>query len=212
MNQPKKGSIDDILPLAAESQTICFGEIHQEFHHEKVIPILSELKKQGYQDLAIETERKYQKTIDRYFAGKIDEEKIRHIYKSRISDWTPLIVKCKELGIRVHCIEINTPWYWPEKGFRENGEYVRDKKMYELLQERVFNQNPKAKVIYYGGARHVNEKPVIYEESPIVRPGKDITIAYYLNEYTEERNLSITLFKNDSTRVFCPFVDFEVVR
>lgn len=226
---PVENSVEDyILDKADGNQVVMFGEVHyyldeSEFpnlihsyrkDNDFVISLLSELKDQGFNYLAIEIPRSasgvsFVDSIRSYASGSIIREEIspEDLYMSDIetAGWLDLIEVAKIVGMKV------VPYDMVRYDKLEDISNLREATSFKNMKDLIFNADPKAKVAVYCGALHVNEKPYVV---PVKNNGEvyDIEIRWlgqYLDEYTSGRNFTVS-FSNNLGYVM-PYADFEVI-
>ena len=198
-SKPINKDLEDlILANTSKNQVIMVGEQHGEYKKDSdlVIKLLPQLKKQGFEYLALELYKDYSKSdMDSVFAyytsgiitrEDIDELGLTDFFAREAAGWLDIIDAAKKEGMQIVFYDAS------------EDEYVtlnrRDKIAFENLKELIFDKDPDAKVIVYCGTKHINEKPV-FETSLTSSIEKELTkfLGFYLNEYTKGKNLTISL-------------------
>lgn len=197
MSQYEKGNIDTvIIEHAKESQTVMFGEIHDSVTEGSpppiadsyyVISLLSELRKVGYQYLALEVnrnapEQSHSSDILQFYADYTNGiGKSENKYAHAKPGWIELTRTAVDLGFQLRFIGASS------RGM--GGDFLRDKKMFENLQEEIFKKDGKAKVLIYIGANHIlgSRKP---QDEP-ASTTKTRPLGAILDDYTKGRNFTV---------------------
>lgn len=192
VTENKKDLINIILQNAEKNQTLLFGGKHEKDAKEVkaerklIIDLLPELQERGYNDIAFQIYKEWQIDIDRYKEGKTDEATaINSLPHLENMCGYELIAKAFELGMNVWLIDgtgIYDDNFFVVQAASKNG--TADKMLFDNLEEKVFKKRPDAKVIGYLGGHHTSEQPGYIE-------GK--TLAMRLNEYTNNKNFSISI-------------------
>ena len=189
---------NEILTQSLSSKVIMFGEIHGRYTRDSnfVIGILPELKKQGYNYLALEmpryTERipereSFIKSLVQYVDGEIIKEDIEpddyYEISVFIAGWMDLIDKARSLDMKIVHYDDDV----------RDIEFEIDNKREAIasnnLKEQVFDKDPDAKMVVYCGAYHVSE-----ENNSIA--GRDITwLAQHLNNLTGNSVFTVSFAK-----------------
>ena len=213
MCQYEKGNIDAIIiDHARDSQTIMFGEIHDNALVGSLAPIadsiyvtslLPRLKLLGYRYLALEVnktapEETHSHAIvafyNDYRAG--EKDRVPDRYRFAKPGWIELVRRAVDQGYRIRFIDRD-----PGRGVR-NGP--RDQAMFETMKKEIFDDDPNAKVIVYIGAYHIAERETrtgIYLSQGLRRP-----LGYYLENFTGGRNFSVYMGHTYDTPEGCDLV------
>ena len=189
--------VDLISSQIKEKQIIILGENHKlDKDNQLFMHLMYEFKEKGYQDICLEIDSFFQPLIDDYMAGKIEGRSL--IFFQQIYNLLDILQFAKEQkGIQVHCID-ERPRYSGEHGGNpsEIGS-DRNKKMYENIEKRIFNEKSDAKTLIFVGAWHANKKPIPsllkkhFENDDSIQN----TLTYYLEQNKKGKNYSIFLIK-----------------
>lgn len=221
--EKKQGLENIVLSQSHEYNIVLFGESHNEYRKDNdfMIKILPELKKQGFEYLAIELvrnpasfmEKEISKIFTDYISGKITKKDINignyALYLEDVelmaTGWLDLVEKAKEAGMKVILYDANRDEC---SSFNE-----REEKSFKNLKETILNKNPEAKVILYCGRRHLNEKEAYdpelerWENSLLLtnssKNEKYKSVAYHLNLYTKGKILTVSLKGSDEYVKYC---------
>ena len=202
---PNKQDLEKIvLSHSTKNQVVMFGERHKAYIKDNyfVIDLLSKLKKQGFNYLALEFKRnpitEFSKSLTGYALGELTRDEISDSIKNALSFFTPgwldLVDAARVYNIKIICYDTNNQEYksWDH----------REKLAFENLKELIFDKDPDAKIIVYCGSVHINEKPWYHSamESWEQRRGfgneehKIFTsLACYLDKYTKGKTLTVFL-------------------
>lgn len=212
-----------VLSQSSEYNIVMFGEFHIGYRKDNdfVIKILPELKKQGFEYLAMELvrnpssfmEAEVSKIFTDYISGRITKKDINiGNYALDLEDvetcatgWLDVVDKAKEVGMKIIFYDANGEEY---SSFNE-----REKKSFKNLKEIILDKNPNAKIAIYCGRRHLNEREAydkeIVEWEEILncrnpsKNGKFKSVAYYLNLYTQGKVLTISLKGSNKYIKYC---------
>lgn len=204
-------TIDDvILENAAKSQVVMFGEFHYRVIENQylfiedclyVISLLPKLKEMGHNKLALEIDSYYQGLMDSYSRREIDEYALlNQIGNEEIVE---LIVAGRHFGMDVYAIdERPVGKAQPREGPPSEYGTDRNQKMFENMKRMIFDKDPKARVVVFIGAHHINEKPVPHP----CTPGIHKTLGYFISEYVgEDKNYTVNLGVSSH-----PYVDLDI--
>ncbi len=190
-------------------QVVMFGERHEisRLDNDFVAELLPELKKMGFEYLALEhqrgpiTEVGFDKAFLDYATGKIRREEIsrwslRH-EKIYSPGWFDLVDAARNAGLKIVCYDANPSQY---NSFNEREEIA-----FANLEEMIFRKNPGAKVIVYCGIAHINKNPTrdqIYknyetENNFLPKDEEYKCLAFHLNAYTRGKVLTVRLLNDD---------------
>ncbi len=210
-------AVERVIERSEGHNIILTGEEHHNGQHKKLIGMLDDFKKKGVNDLAIEIDRGYQSDVDAYMRGEMSFKEMC-IHNINSPEYIfEVVKKCKKLKINVHCIDYKRKEAWTSRYgvfIDQQGTYIRDKKMFEQLDERIFSKNPDAKLIYFGGRWHIHKEPLIWkrpateEEAKkygrtfiyaVEEAGPDTTIGCYLADKGKVFSLSLLEMQDKKT-------------
>lgn len=169
------------LQTTPELETIMYGHVHldQEAHRQISLD-LKELRKEGYQHLAIEWSSQAYSEISDYLEGRKTIDQVRPKTKRNIEgqpEVINLIKGAKKLGYTIIPIDIET---------KESGEY-RDPDMLQKLKEE--SPNMKRTVIFVG-SWHIREEDSVYPMNGKV----ETPLGKLLDQETEGNNYRILVY------------------
>lgn len=184
-------SVDSIiLENAAKSKTILFGEFHKfSGDSDYVITLLRRFKRLGFSYLGLEAVKK-PKEIDKHSqaVSKLIQDYKKGVsfnlnnYHGAFSGWPEFIKAALDLGFKIILFD-----EYPENV----GGYgtPRSNAQLDNLKKEIFDKDPNAKAIIYGGNWHCPEQPIYSKKTQ----KKEETLSSLLEQYTKGRNYSIAL-------------------
>ena len=192
-----------VTSKASDYQVVMFGEQHRGYRKDNdfVINILPEMKKQGFNYLALEIDKDptgAPKMLADYISGKLSRddvtEKLAELFPY-IDGWLDIIDAAKKENIKIIRYDVS-----PEETISFN---EREKKAFENLKELVFNEEPNAKLMIYCGAIHLNKTHMYSNkirlfELLVCRSGKNkekeyTLLAHHLDKHTHGNLLTVSL-------------------
>ena len=203
---------------SAKNQVVMFGEKHKAYTKDNyfVIDLLSKLKKQGFNYLALEFSRnpitEFSNSLTSYALDELTRDEISNSIKKQISifapGWLDLIDTARKYDMKIICYDVNPKEYksWDH----------REKLAFNNLKELIFDKDPDAKIIVYCGGAHVNEKPrysfimVSWEQSRGLGNEEHkifTSLACCLDKYTKGKTLTVFL---EPTYNFPPNCDIVI--
>jgi len=182
-------TIDNIiLGRAVSSQTLMFGELHENRPKEDdyVISLLPRLKELGYTILVIEMKYSDDAIIQQYLRAEVGDEELDRLLNSRHdpSSTKKMIKAAAKLGFSVRALDFDTANNYRCK------INLRDKKTFENIKREIFDKNPKEKVVFFYGSVHVSEA----KEGTLDSFGCSVTpLGYYLEKNYNNLSVDLTL-------------------
>ncbi|MBM3200185.1 ChaN family lipoprotein [Candidatus Woesearchaeota archaeon] len=209
---------ETILSESSKYQVVMLGEDHADLDDDYFIArLLPELKKQGFKHLAVELERNppeaslLAKALTDYTASKISPDEMRYramytVLSPYIEGLISIVEAAKKEGMDTIC-------YDPSYNEYESSDR-RDELAFKNIKALIFNKEPKAKVIVYCGAAHLNKEkrynPHLWSWEGRLRlknkskDGKFKCLAYHLNKYSRGKTLTVSVFGDD------PYIDCDI--
>lgn len=192
-----------IIKTAKKSQFFLFGDFHiGDIDNKFLISLLPDLKKAGYENIALEIDYSDQREIDNYVYLHKNREKLQANILYDVSPYIDIIDSASNLGFSIWCFD--TRPLFEGENIRKQGEFSsfgadRNKKMYDRLIEYFYTDKkitiqeetisistkkkntlfrPKTKFIIFTGATHCNEKSAIHPATSKI----EATLGYYLTQ------------------------------
>lgn len=147
----------------------------------------------------------FRRILSDYANGKITKKDIHPLWidneKQEAAGWFDLIDATKKIGMEILCYapDPNKCTSWNE----------REEKLFNNLRELIFDKYPDAKVVVYGGLLHLSEKQTTLDDYSKMYPeilkgeeqlglkknkdGRYKCLGAYINEYTEDKTLTVSL-------------------
>lgn len=199
-NKLQKELEEIVLSNSKNNKVVMFGEDHKKYRldNDFVAEILPKLKKQGFQYLALEFDRKpseqnsLRKILEDYAKGKVTREKIDQTWideeEYEATGWFDFIDSSRKSGMKIVCYDAEKESeFWND----------REKKAFNNLRELIFDKDKDAKVVVYCGSLHLNEKPTHkLHRINIGFENKDEIyecLAFHINNYTKGETLTVSL-------------------
>jgi len=193
-----KDNLEEIvLNKTPENQVVMFGERHGgcRLDNDFVANLLPELKEQGFEYLALETDmnplsdengtNRLRKLMSDYALNKLKRKNLTPLdfffEKNFSSGWFDLIDAAQEQGYKIICYDPNQA---ERPSFRE-----REKRAFENIKKQIFDKDPEAKVIIFCGSDHLNE---IQVKNYSYDKGKEVRfLGYHMKNYKETLTVNL---------------------
>jgi len=174
-----QNAVDAIVEKSAEHQIVMINEAHHVAQHRVLTyRLLKDLWEQGYRYLALETlsENAEKELADEYVSESAGYYTVEPVFAN-------LILYAQQLGFQLVSYDYGSETF--------GGTEAREKSAAKNLREKIFDNNPDAKVIIHVGYSHINE---------------DGWLAYYLKESLELDPFTInqTVIAEKSEKKFEP--------
>lgn len=208
----EKGNIDTvILHHASQSQTVMFGEIHDTVRagapppledSRYVITLLSDFHTLGYRYLALEVQSEappntHSADIVRFLADlrhgdHLQADEFPAEYPHAKPGWIELIIEAIGHGYQPILIDGTLPGV------------DRDTAMYRIMQRKIFDHDPGAKVLVYIGAHHICEEETIGGLASW--PPRRKPLGLLLSRHTKGKNYSVYMGFPADTPAGCDLI------
>jgi hypothetical protein len=173
-----RNSIERTVRKAADdTNTILVGEDHNEEQCDYIFRehILPPLAKEGYNHLVMELDTSLQPLANRLPESTPEIREAIDRYLGTY-DLIEVIVKADELGYQVHFVDnIDLGFKGPEHLTERN------KGIADVVQSRIFDQDPDAKIVGYFGASHVPTEPFFRKDAGTIEP-----VGYFLDQARDD--------------------------
>lgn len=224
-NRDNAEEYEAVLERSRKSKVVVFGEMHGSYRADNdfVIDLLPDLKKQGFDYLAIEFSEKiippntpqgkasyfYIKKVDKpvkiiprlssiedYIDGKIGREQVDRdelLVMEHLGAGWMELIETAKLA-GMKIVRYDGP---SNVSYRINSQF-RERVCFNNLKRLIFEKDPDARVVVYAGLFHANKK----------RFDKTKWLAAYLNDYTGGKVLSVSLVSWFSES--CKYCDMKI--